>query len=229
VANSNGESQIFTPLRSHLSAVAKEFNQSEERATGVCKDIYNAIKRSSTSDSAKIATMERAATILQTDRMKSQVLIESKMSGSDFVDSLDSIPKPENCPSSNLTAGKVCNSQQSSRSPSSCDFIFPPILPPFKDLKTQRLHELKTSTSSSITEPTLLKSQNILNAANSPISNVTVRPEPAAQLERQETSAAIDLVQEEELIEGNADVGIPIENPPSSITRGIMSIIRLGF
>jgi len=166
--------------------------------------------------------MERAATMLQTDRMKSQGLIESKISGFDFVDSLDSIPKPENCPSSNLTAGKVCNSQQSSRSPSSCDFIFPPILPSFKDLKMQRLHELKTSTSSSITGPTILKSQNIiLDATNSPIYNVTLRPEPAAQLETQETSAAVDLAQEEELIKGNAEVGIPIEKPPS---RGLMSL-----
>jgi hypothetical protein len=218
VANSNGENQIFTPLKSHLSAVAKESHQCEERAADVCKDIYNAIKLSSTSDSAKIATMERAATILQNDRMKSQGLIESQFSGSDFVDSLDSIPKPENCPGSNLTAGKVCNSQQSSRSPSSCDFIFPPILPSFKDLKTQRLHELKTSTSSSITEPNLLKSQNILNAANSPIPDVTLRPEPAAHTR---TSAAVDFAQEEELITGNAEVGIPIEKPPS---RGLMSL-----
>jgi hypothetical protein len=187
----------------------------------VCKDIYNAIKRSSTSESAKIATMERAATILQTNRMKSQSLIESQISGSDFVDSLDSTPKPENCPGGNLTAGKVCNSQQSSRSPSSCGFIFPPILPSFRDLKTQRLHELKTSTSSSITEPTLLKSQNILDAANSPISNVTLRPDPAAQLETKDTSPAVDLVQQEELIEGNAEVGIAIEKPPS---RGLMSL-----
>jgi hypothetical protein len=172
--------------------------------------------------------MERAATILQTDRIKSQGLIESKISGSDFVDSLDSIPSPENCPGSNLTAGKVCNSQQSSRSPSSCDFILPLTLPSFKDLKTQKLHQLKTSTSSSIKEPTLPKSQNILDAANSPTSNVTLRPELAARLEGEDTSAAIDLVQEEGLIEGNAEVGIPIESPPST-TRGIMSIIRLGF
>jgi hypothetical protein len=229
VAHSNDANQIFTPLKSHLSAVAKESNLSDERAADVCKDIYNVIRRSSTSDSAKLATMERAATILQTDRIKSQGLIESKISGSDFIDSLDSIPNPENCPSSNLTAGKVCNSQQSSRSPSSCDFILPPILPSFKDLKTQRLHQLNTSTSSSIKEPTLPKSQNILDATNSPISNVTLRPELAAQLKGQDTSAAIDLVQEKGLIEGNAEVGIPIENPPSSITRGIMSTIRLGF
>jgi hypothetical protein len=52
-----------------------------------------------------------------------------------------------------------------------------------------------------------------LNAANSPISNVTLRPEPAAQLKTKETSAAVDLAQEEELIKGNAEVGIPIEKP----------------
>jgi hypothetical protein len=173
--------------------------------------------------------MECAASILQNDRTKCQSLIESRISVSDFVNSLSSIPKPESCPNSNMTVGKVCNSQQSSRSASlSCDFIVPPILPSFKVLKRQGLRELKTSTSSSVTEPTLLKSQDTLDTDHSSIPNLTLRPEPAAQLEIQETSAVVDPVQDE-LIEGNAEVGIPTENPPSSLKRGLMSLIGFEF